>query len=151
MAVTTTSTQSIDLVRQFNSEVFNGRAYDRIDEFQTEDYVQHGPLTGMELHGSEESIETMRTFHAGFSDLEATQELAFSDESGAYVCTMFTYAGTHDGEFLGIPATDEETEVQGVVINRIEGNQIAEAWIGVDFLGLLHQLDLVPSLDELAA
>lgn len=148
MPATATSKQSIDLVRRFNSDVFNGRDYDRIPDFQADDYVQHGPMPGMELHGNE-SVETMRMFHAAFSDLEATEELAFGD--GEYVCAYYTYRGTHDGEFMGIPATDVEAEVPGVTINRIEDGKIAETWVMADFLGLLQQVGVVPPMDELAA
>ncbi|MFP9190821.1 nuclear transport factor 2 family protein [Natronosalvus vescus] len=60
IAATAPGMQSIEIVRQFNSDVFNGRDYDRLAELQTEDYVQHGPMTGMELHGTDESVESMR-------------------------------------------------------------------------------------------
>lgn len=145
----TSANQSLDIVREFNETVFNNREYDRLPELQSEDYVQHGPLTGMELHGSEEALETMKMFHAAFSDLESTEELAFSD--GEYVCTHYTYRGTHDGDFMGIPPTDRKGEINGTVINRIDDGQIAEAWIVVDFHGLLQQLEVVSALDDLAA
>lgn len=149
MAATATGKESIDLIRQFNRDVFNGRDYDRIADLQTESYVQHGPMTGMELHGTEESVETMRMFHAAFSDLEATEELSFSD--GEYVCTYYTYRGTHDGEFVGIPATDVEVEVPGMVLNRIEDGKIAETWVMADFIGLFQQVGVVPAIDQLGA
>lgn len=150
MAATAPGTQSIDLVRQFTNDVFNGRDYDRIAELQTDDYVQYGPLTGMELHGTQEAIESMRMFHAAFSDLEATEKLQFSDEVGEYVCTLYTYRGTHDGDFIGIPPTDVEAEIPGIVINRIEDGKIAEGWVLADFLGLLQQIGVVPPMHEVA-
>lgn len=150
MAATASSADSIDLVRQFTRDVFNGRDYSRIAEIQAEDYVQHGPLTGMEVHGSEESEETTRMFHAGFSDLEATEEFAFSDEAGEYVCAVLTYRGTHDGELMGIPPTDAEVEISGIVVNRIDDGRIVEAWVEVDFAGVLQQIGAAPAMDELA-
>lgn len=103
MTATAASTRSIDLVRRFNDEVFTGRDYDRVADMQAGDYVQHGPMAGMELHGLEESVETMRMFHAAFSDLEGIEQFAFGDEAGEYVCTAYAYRGTHDGDFMGIP------------------------------------------------
>ncbi len=151
MTATAANKQSIDLVRQFTSDIFNGRDYSRIAEIQAEDYVQHGPLMGMEVHGSAESEETTRMFHAGFSDLEATEEFTFCDESGEYVCTLLTYRGTHDGELMGIDPTDEEVEISGIVINRLADGEIAEAWVSVDFAGLLQQIGVVPPMGETAA
>lgn len=151
MAATAASNRSIDLVRAFNDDVFNGREYDRMADLQAEEYVQHGPMAGMELHGSAAAAELMRTFHNAFSDLESTEELAFSDEAGEYVYTAYTYRGTHDGEFMGIPPTDVEAEVRGMDVHRIEDGKIAESWLQADFLALLEQIGVVPSMDDIAA
>lgn len=148
MAATAPIEEGIGVVRTFNSEVFNERNYDKSTEIQSEEYVQHGPFSGQELHG-EESLENLKMFHAAFSDLEATEEFVFSD--GEFVCTHYTYSGTHDGDLMGLPATDQRGEVAGTVINRIEDGKIAEAWVLVDFLGLLQQLDVVPDFDEIAS
>ena len=104
-------------------------------------------MAGMELHGTDEALETMRMFHAAFSDLEADEEFAFAD--GDYPCTRYTSRGTHDGDFMGIAPTGTECEVPGIVINRLEDGETAEAWPIVDFLGLLQQVDVVPPLDRL--
>lgn len=149
MAATASNQQRIDLVREFNEDVFNGRDYDRMEEFQTEDYVQHGPMAGMEVRGTEEALQNLKVFHEAFPDLEATEELSFG--GGEYVCTHYTYRGTHDGELMGIPPTGKRAEVPGIVINRFEGEKPAEAWVVVDFLAMVQQLGLVPPMDELAA
>lgn len=151
MAATATNDRSIDLVRQFTEDVFNGRGYDHVTDYQADEYVQHGPLTEMELHGSEESMETLRMFHNAFSDLDATLEFAFSDDAGQYVCSKYTYRGTHDGELLGMPATHTECEVEGQVISRIEDGKIVESWNQVDMLGLMQQLGVVPPMNDVAA
>lgn len=143
---TTSIDQSLSIVREFNESVFNNREYDKLYDLQSEEYVQHGPMTDMELHGNDESLETMKMFHAAFSDLESTEEFAFSD--GEYVCTHYTYRGTHDGDFMGIPPTDVKGEISGTVINHIEKGKIAETWVVVDLLGLLQQLEVVPALDN---
>ena len=149
MAATAAAKRNVDVVRRFNEEVFNGRDYDLVSELQTEDYVQHGPMAGVEVHGTEEAVETMRLFHAAFSDLEATEAFSFGD--GEYVCTHYIYRGTHDGDFMGIAPTDVEAEVHGTIVNRFEDGKVAEAWVTVDLLGLLQQVGAVPDLGEIAA
>lgn len=149
MAATASSTQSIDIVRTFNDEVFNGRNYDRLSDIQSEQYVQHGPMHGMEFEGIAESLETMKLFHGAFSDLKAVEEFTFSD--GDLVCTRYTWSGTHDGDLMGIPATGIEVELEGTVINRVEDGEIVETWTTGDFLGLFQQLGVVPSIDTLAS
>lgn len=147
MATKAAAKQSFDLVRRFNRDVFNERDYDRLDEFQSADFVQHGPMWDRDIRGNEESFEMMRAFHGAFSDLHAHREFSVGD--GEYVCTFYTYSGTHDGDFMGIPPTNREAEVPGIVINRIAEDGIEEAWVVVDFYGLFRQLGLVPPMDEL--
>lgn len=142
MATSASIEQSLETVRTFNETVFNDREYDELESVQADDYVQHGPMPGMELRGLEASLETMKQFHAAFSDLHATEEMAFSD--GEYVCSFYTYTGTHDGDFMGLPATDESVSVRGIVINTVEDGKITEAWIVADFLALLQQVGTLP-------
>ena len=149
MTATASSTRSIDIVRNFTEDVFNGRDYDALQELQSSDYVQHGPMTGQEIEGYGQSLESLQVFHTAFSDLTATEEFAFSDDD--LVCTRYTYTGTHDGEFMGLAPTGVEVEVPGTVINRVEDGKIAETWATVDFLGLFQQLGVVPEFEELAA
>lgn len=149
MATTAAVEESLELVRESNREVFNDRKYDRATDYQSEDIVLHGPMPGQELRGIEASTENLKMFHAAFSDLEASEEVAFSD--GEFVCTLYTYRGTHDGDLIGIPATDVEAEVPGITISRIEDGKIVEGWVVVDFLSLFQQLGLVPAVDEMAA
>lgn len=149
MAATASSKRSIDIVRTFNEDVFNGRDYDHIAEIQSEDYVQHGPMHGMEFEGIPQSLETMQLFHGAFSDLTAEEQFSFSN--GDYVCTRYIWSGTHDGDLMGIPATGIEVELEGTVINRVEDGKIVETWTTGDFLGLFQQLGVVPSVDELAS
>ena len=120
-------------------------------ELFAEDYVQYGPQAGMESHGIDEYEATLRMFHGAFSDLESTEELVFSDDTGAYVCNVYTNRGTHDGEFMGIPPTGREVEVGGIAVLRIEDGKLAETWVAADFNSLLQQIGVAPSMDEYAA
>lgn len=148
MAATTPVEESLDVVRKSVQEVFNGRDYAKHRAYTAEDVVLHDP-SGEEIRGVDASLENMKGYHAAFSDLEATEELAFSD--GEHVCSLYTYRGTHDGEFMGLPPTGVEAEVKGVSVDRVEDGKIAESWVVVDFLGLLQQVGAVPSADELGA
>ena len=151
MAAPTTTQASIDVVHSFSADVWNDRTYERIDDLVTEDVVQHGPVTGMELNGSDELMANIRQYHEAFSDLESTVNLVFCDDSGEYVCAHFTNTGTHDGELMGIPATNVEGMVNVIGIYRIEDDRIAESWILGDMYGLFSQLDTFPESGPLAS
>jgi predicted ester cyclase len=83
----------------------------------------------------------MEQVHAAFPDFEATEEFSLCE--GDLVASHMTYAGTHEGEFMGIPATGTRVEVTGTTINRVVDGRIAESWVETDFLGLLRQVGVV--------
>ena len=65
---------------------------------------------------------------------------------GDKVVTRFTWSGTHQGGFEGIPPTGRPIKVQGIWIHRLEHGRIVEGrdWGQVDWLGLLRQLGALP-------
>lgn len=144
MKTTASAQASIDLIHAIAEEVWNGRDYDRIDDLVAEDFLQHGPVTGMETNGRDGLKKTVRQYHEAFSDLESHLNLVFCDESGEYVCAHLTHSGTHDGELMGIPATDREGAVDVTGIYRIEDDRIAESWVLGDVYGLFNQLGTLP-------
>jgi steroid delta-isomerase-like uncharacterized protein len=67
---------------------------------------------------------------------------------GDKVVTRFTWSGTHQGEFEGIPPTGRRISVQGIWIHRLENGRIVEGrdWGQIDWLGLFRQLGSLPDL-----
>ncbi len=53
-------------------------------------------------------------------------------------------AGTHSGEFMGIPATGKEVKISGIDITRFENGQSAEHWGQWDVAGMMVQLGVAP-------
>ena len=151
MSATAVNQASIDLVRAMSEDVWNGKNYDRLDELVTDDFVQHGPLTGMDVAGRDGLEENIMQYHAAFSDLESHVNFVFCDESGEYVCGHFTNSGTHDGKLMGIPATDVEGKIDVLGVYRIEEGRIAESWILGDMYGLFTQFGSFPEVGPFAA
>jgi steroid delta-isomerase-like uncharacterized protein len=149
MAVTTTPKELATLSESFNTDVFNGRNYERMAELVADDAVQHGPLASIQLDGRDEIEAYLRDVHAGFSDAKATIDEQFVD--GDTVISYLTYTGTHDGEFQGIPATDKPIETHGIMIHRVEDGKMVETWAAVDFLTILQQVGVLPEMGESAA
>jgi predicted ester cyclase len=54
------------------------------------------------------------------------------------VASPVTYSGTHDREFLGIPATGEHLEFTSISIVRFADDKISGAWVVVDTVGPLQ-------------
>jgi steroid delta-isomerase-like uncharacterized protein len=64
---------------------------------------------------------------------------------GDKVASRFEWTGTHQQEFLGVPATGRQVRVWGVVIDRLEEGRIKDTRIIMDTLGLMMQLGALPS------
>ena len=59
---------------------------------------------------------------------------------GDRVVQRVTFRGTHQGEFLGVPATGKVVSAWLMVISRVAGGRVAEEWQLVDSLGLMQHL-----------
>ncbi len=55
---------------------------------------------------------------------------------------LWTYAGTHTGNMLGIAPTGRRAEAQGVHLCRISGGKIVETTVTWNSLNFLQQLGL---------
>lgn len=63
-----------------------------------------------------------------------------ADSEGLHIAARWCVAGTHSGEYLGLPATGRPVFVLGSSHWRIEAGKIALEWNVFDGLGVLSQL-----------
>jgi predicted ester cyclase len=61
-----------------------------------------------------------------FPDLEVTPDFIVAE--GDMVMALATFTGTHQAEFLGVPATGKQISWSHVDINRIQDGKVVEAW-----------------------
>jgi predicted ester cyclase len=66
--------------------------------------------------------------------------------AGDLVTTYKTYHGTHQGEFLGIPATGKTVRFYTVDVMRVVNGKITEHWGVATLLDLMQQLGVIPPL-----
>jgi steroid delta-isomerase-like uncharacterized protein len=59
---------------------------------------------------------------------------------GDKVLTRFEWTGTHQNEFLGVPATGRSVKVWGMVLDRLVDGRIKDTRIIMDIFGLMMQL-----------
>jgi len=82
-------------------------------------------------------------FHAGFPDMRITVEDQVAE--GNRVTNRLTVTGTHSGDFQGIPATGRKVSIPAINIMRFEGNRIVELRGVLDVMGLMQQIDAIPT------
>jgi predicted ester cyclase len=123
-------------------EVFNERDDAAEADVRTQDYVAHAPAS---LEPTPLDSEAWTRFLSGFveafPDLHLTVEDAVGE--GDLVAQRVHFAGTHTGEFQGLPPTHKRVTFSGLELNRLVDGQVAEHWVQLDSLSLLQQLGLV--------
>ena len=107
-----------------------------------EEYQRHAAGLPV-VAGREAQRQLTASIRRGFPNIQFTIEDRFS--GGDKLCVLWTARVTHQGEYMGIPATGRAVEVSGISIHRFEGGKIRESWDAVDNLGMMQQLGLVPA------
>jgi predicted ester cyclase len=67
------------------------------------------------------------------------------------VMVSWTFHGTHQGEFSGLPPTNKPVTYSGINIFRIADGKIAEIWDIFDRLWMWQQLGVIPEIKEAIA
>jgi steroid delta-isomerase-like uncharacterized protein len=140
--MTSSSEANIELVRRMEEELFNRRNVAAVDEFLAPEYVLRTAPEGTPS-GRDAVREYIAAYLAGFSDLRITIDELLA--SGDKVIGGFTFAGTHDGELFGIPATGRRISVRQIAIYRIQGDRVVEEWEVSDQLSLMQQIGAIPA------
>lgn len=101
------------------------------------DFVDHEASPGVAT-GPEGYLSTARYMRTAFPDAAWQPEDFFT--TGDKYAVRVTFRGTHQGDFMGIPATGRKVEVQHLHFYRIADGKVAEHWGARDELTLLRQL-----------
>ncbi len=118
-----TTTDPDQLLDEYG-DIWNEREYSKIPSVVSESFVRVSPVAEEDVLGQEGLEQYLRGLESSFSDFEVTHHEQFIHEQVA----MFesTFAGTHDGDFNGIPPTNETVEVPNMSILRFEAGKIQE-------------------------
>ena len=131
------------IVRRFTDEVITQGDLDIAAQFVWEDVVEQVPFPG-QGPGLEGLKDVLRGMRAAFPDLVFSIEEQVAE--GDKVASRFEWSGTHQGEFLGVPATGRQVRVWGIVIDRLVEGRIKDTRIIMDIFGLMMQLGALPPL-----
>jgi steroid delta-isomerase-like uncharacterized protein len=130
--------------RRLKESVWDRHDPDAADEFVHPDVVEHNAMTG-ESQGREGYKRTLRLAFAAFPDAELVVHDLIAE--GDRVVERWTIRGTHQGEFMGIAATNSRLDLGGVDIYRYADGKRVETWSYFDRLELLRQLGVSPKQD----
>ena len=135
-------------IRAFIDRVLTAGEIDATGDYFHGDVVEEVPFPG-QGPGLEGLKETLIRIRRAFPDSQWRVEEQMAEDNR--VLTRFRWSGTHQGEFLGIPATNRVVRVWGMVIDRFEGEKVKSTRILLDTLSLMQQLGVVPTAPEAGA
>lgn len=138
--------QNKALARQFVEEVINQGNIGLIDELLTPDFVEHEELPPGMPPGREATKVVFTMMRSAFPDIKATIEHLITE--GDEVVLHMTWAGTHEGEFMGIPPTGKSMSINVIDIFGIAEGKIVEHWGIWDGMAMMQQLGVVPAPGE---
>lgn len=122
-------------------ELISAGDIDGFGEHVAEDFVEHQENPGFER--SKAGVTRMlRMYRAAFPDLRMEAEDVLVD--GDKVVARVRVTGTHQGAFMGMPATGKFVDVQLIDIIRFGHDGLArEHWGVFDALGMMQQLGAI--------
>ena len=123
-------------------DLINAGDIDGFGELLADDFVEHEETPGLEP--TREVVKVFfRMYVAAFPDLHFDAEDMIA--SGDKVVTRARATGTHQGEFLGIPATGKSIDVQLIDIVRFGDDGLGhEHWGVFDAMAMMQQLGVIP-------
>ncbi len=84
--------------------------------------------------------------------LTTTGDLSYTPEEmiaeGDKVMVRYTMRGVAKGPVMGFPATGKQMQVNGIMICKLAGGKIIEAWGMSDFFGMMQQIGAIPPLGQ---
>src|SRR2546425_11460111 len=106
----------IAVVRRNTEEVQGKGNWRLFEELFADDFVDHTPQPG--TTPDKDGVRVLyKRLRAAFPDFHP--EIHWQAAAGNLVTTYKTYHGTHQGEFLGIPATGKKVSFYTVVNSRL--------------------------------
>lgn len=124
------------LTQQFYDR-FNQADLTVVDDLVADGFVEHEALPGLEP--TKAGLRALfESFHAAFRDGKFEVDAMFAE--GDTVAVRVRMTGTHEGEFMGIPATGRTIDVGVADFLRFDNGLVVEHWGVMDTGALMQQL-----------
>lgn len=115
------------------------RASAWVDHFYAPGVIFHSTARG-DLN-FEQAKQLYTEMFTAFGMVLTVKHVIAEGDMGAFIGT---WSGTHEGTFMGIPATGEKVKVGMAFMAKNSGGKVMEAWTYQDNLSLMRQLGAIP-------
>lgn len=129
-------------VRRFYDEVLGQGKVELIDQFTTPNFVEHEEFPG--IPPTREGVKQfVQQWRSAFPDARAVIDLLVIEGNDAAIYS--TWSGTHEAEFMGMPATGKRFSIAGADFVRFsDDGLVTDHWGVTDTAAMMEQLGLVP-------
>lgn len=127
-----------DVMRRLYDDVFTQGNVDLIDDLMHEDFAEHEELPPGIPPGKAAPKAMVAMMRSAFPDFRADVEEMLQD--GNKVISRARFSGTHEGEFMGIPATGNRFDISVIDIVEFEENKAIAHWGLMDTAKMMEQL-----------
>jgi steroid delta-isomerase-like uncharacterized protein len=124
-------------VRRFFEEAWNKGDLAEVKAFLADEFLSHNSLN-FTIQSSDDYCRGVIAYRAAFPDLITSVEDVIAE--GDRVVVRGTDRGTHQGEFMGRPASGRFVTATWIEIFRMESGKAAEGWVESDTRMLMDQL-----------
>ena len=122
-------------------DVWDGGDIEALDDVITEGVVLHAPEPVGTVYGREAYKDNLRMVRAGIPDLSFEVHDVVAE--GDTVMANCTFAGTHEGELMGIEPTGTSVEVQWLGSYRFDDGDLVEVTGLPDLFGTFLQIGAI--------
>jgi steroid delta-isomerase-like uncharacterized protein len=130
------------LAQQMFDDVRAGSDIDAaIERYMAEDFVEHEAIPGMD-NTRETPRRLFKMMHAAFPDLHVVVHDIMQD--GDKVVARVSFVGTHQGEFMGLPASGNAVDISAIDIMQFRGDKVVAHWGVMDMAGAMAQMGAAP-------
>jgi steroid delta-isomerase-like uncharacterized protein len=134
--------ENAELIKRFYDEAIGSGNLNLIDELASDDLVDHEEGFPGQPQGKEGVKFFVNALRQAFPDIKATVDVTL--DQGELAAGRAIMRGTHQGEFMGVPASNKSVEVETIDIIRVEDGKVAEHWGVTDTMGLMQQIGAIP-------
>lgn len=131
------------IVRSLYEEVWNKRKLKVVDELLSASHALQDPVVSGSQVGPELYKHRVVELTTAFPDLCFTIEDMIAE--GEKIAAWWTISGTHQNEYMKIPATGKKISLEGITIHLIKNGKILDSYARWDVLGLMQQLGVIPA------
>jgi steroid delta-isomerase-like uncharacterized protein len=131
------------IVRRLYEEIWNKRKIGLMTEILSPSHALHDPVASGSQVGPESYQRRVEELTTAFPDLRFSIEDTVEEKDKFAV--FWVISGTHQNEFMGVPATGKKISVEGITIHHLSKGRILDSFVEWDALGLMRQLGVTPA------